>query len=760
MSVCAGKSGRVGLAAVLALALCVSGCSKDPEVQKQQHFSRGQDYLTQKKYNEAIIELRNAVQIDPRFGEARYTLAEAYSQIGDSENAFREYVRAADLLKDPKVQLKAGTLLLLGGHFDEAKARAEQVLAAEPANSAAHILRGNALAGMKDFDAAVEQMQQAIKTDPNAGLSYATLGNFELQRGHRADADAAYAKAIELAPTSAPAHVALGNYRLAVGEREPAEAAFLRALELEPQSVMALRSLVTLYLTSRELAKAEPILLRLVELSKDSTPGFVLADLYAATGRPGKAIDRLQLLQRNPADVVPAKLRLANIDYTAGRKAEGFADLEAAITAAPKAPQAYVMKARFLIAEQRLDEAVPVLQAAIKAAPDYPSAQFWLAQTYLRQRKIDEATRAFTETLTLSPKFVPAQIALSSLALQARDYPQAISYATQAVNAAPREPDARAALIRALLAQKSVERARAELATLQADFPDLAVTHVLRGAIDMMGKDSAAAERAFARALEIDPASYDALNGLVATQMASGNVEAAQARIDAAVAKAPADAMTLLIAARAQLAARNFPAAEASLRKAIEADPQRLEGYTMLGRLYASQRRLDEAVREFEEIAKRQPNSVSAHTAVATLQLALNRRAEAKARYQLVLDLDANAAVAANNLAWMQAEDGDNLDVALKLAQTAVARLPASAEVSDTLGYVYLKKGLYPLAIGAFQASLKLDPRNPIYHYHLGLSYARSGDTPQARQALDAALKLNPGFAGAEDARATLASLQ
>ena len=150
---------------------------------------------------------------------------------------------------------------------------------------------------------------------------------------------------------------------------------------------------------------------------------------------------------------------------------------------------------------------------------------------------------------------------------------------------------------------------------------------------------------------------------------------------------------------------------------------------------------------------------MGAHTAVATLQLVLNRRAEAKARYQRVLGIDPNAAVAANNLAWMQAEDGDNLDVALQHAQTAVARLPESAEVSDTLGFVYHAKGLYSQAISAFQTSIKLDPRNPIYHYHLGLSYARSGDAAQAKRSLSSALGLSPSFVVAGDARATLASL-
>jgi tetratricopeptide (TPR) repeat protein len=116
--------------------------------------------------------------------------------------------------------------------------------------------------------------------------------------------------------------------------------------------------------------------------------------------------------------------------------------------------------------------------------------------------------------------------------------------------------------------------------------------------------------------------------------------------------------------------------------------------------------------------------------------------------------------VAANNLAWMTAETGGNLDVALQLAQTATRRLPDHPAVQDTLGWIYYKKGLATLAVPPFEKSIEKDPKDPVYYYHLGLAYARSGDSPKARQALQQALKMAPNFRGAADARQVLASLK
>jgi tetratricopeptide (TPR) repeat protein len=182
--------------------------------------------------------------------------------------------------------------------------------------------------------------------------------------------------------------------------------------------------------------------------------------------------------------------------------------------------------------------------------------------------------------------------------------------------------------------------------------------------------------------------------------------------------------------------------------------------YGMLGQIYAAQRRLDEARREFEQGAQRQPKAVGPPTIVGMIYEIQANKAEARKWYEKALAIDANAAVAANNLAWLTAEEqGGNLDIALKLAQTAKSRLPDRPEVDDTLGWVYYKKDLATLAISSFQASIQKDAKNPLYHYHLGMAYMKNGDKDKARESLKQALSLNPKFEGAADAQKSLGTL-
>jgi len=131
----------------------------------------------------------------------------------------------------------------------------------------------------------------------------------------------------------------------------------------------------------------------------------------------------------------------------------------------------------------------------------------------------------------------------------------------------------------------------------------------------------------------------------------------------------------------------------------------------------------------------------------------------AQQRYERAVQLDPNAAVASNNLAWLYAQNGGNLDVALQLAQVAKRQLPNTPEVNDTLGFIYYKKDLASLAVPLLQASVEKDSSNPEYHYHLGLAYGKNGDKSKAAESLRRALSLKSDFAGAQDARTTLASL-
>ena len=71
----------------------------------------------------------------------------------------------------------------------------------------------------------------------------------------------------------------------------------------------------------------------------------------------------------------------------------------------------------------------------------------------------------------------------------------------------------------------------------------------------------------------------------------------------------------------------------------------------------------------------------------------------ARKYYTRVLQADPNFVVANANLAWVDAQEGKDLDVALGMAQKAKSLMPDQPSITDTLAWVMYKKGNYASAI-------------------------------------------------------------
>ena len=740
--------------------LTVTACTTDPQARKSAYLASGDEYAAAGKLPEAVLEYRNAVQQDPRAGDARAKLADAYLKTGDAGKALQEYVRAADLLpEDTEAHLKASQVLLLAGRYDDAKLWAERVLAKDPKNLQAQILLANSLAGLKDFDAAVAEIEEAIQLDPDRGATYTNLGSLELGRGQKEAAERAFKKAIELDGQSAAAHLGLANFYWASARWPAAEEELRKVVEIEPENVLAHRGLGNFYIATNRAPEAEPHLKKVRDLTKAPSAEFALADYYIGRNDEAAARAVLQSLAKGKETAPPAEVRLASLDRKGGQKDDAYQRLTRILEKDSTNLQALLTKTAFLANDGRLEEALSTVTLAVEKNQTSTAALFALGRVQTARRQPEAAIAAYEGVLRLNPRATDAKVALAQLHLSAGRSDQSLGLAQEVVKSQPQNAQARLTVVRGLLAKKDLIRAQAELDVLNKQFPDVAAVHYLSGVLAGLKRDEAGAKMRFARALELEPDSIEALGGLIGLDAAAGRGAEARARVDERLAKNPADPAILLLAARTYAATKDLKGTEEILRRAIQTNPTQLEPYGMLAQLYVSQRRLDEALVEFGELAKRNPKPVGALTISGMILQVQGKLKEAQERYDRALQFDPEAAVAANNLAWMYAESGENLDRALQLAQTAVRKLPDSPEITDTLGFVYYKKDLAQQAIQTLKPIVAKNPNNALYHYHLGLAYAKTGENADAKRHLTRALGLKADFEGAAEAKALLRSL-
>ena len=179
-----------------------------------------------------------------------------------------------------------------------------------------------------------------------------------------------------------------------------------------------------------------------------------------------------------------------------------------------------------------------------------------------------------------------------------------------------------------------------------------------------------------------------------------------------------------------------------------------------LANFYMRQKMLDKAKPAYITAVEKAPTSLAAHMALGMIYEGEKNYEKAKEHYLNVLKVNPNFAPAANNLAYIYAEKGGNIDEALNLAQKAKEQVPDDPHVSDTLGWIYYKKNIPSRAIVYLKEANEKVPDQPTVKYHLGMAYYKNGNADLAKKELEGALKLSSDFEGADVAKATLQGIK
>ena len=136
--------------ASLLFTLTIISCDRiSPESTKAKHLDAGRTYFEKEQYREALIEFKNAAQLDPNNADVHYRLALTHLKLGGNgnlQNAFTELSRTTELDRtNQDAQLKLGQLYLIGNEPAKARGQADIVLVTAPQNTEGLILRGRSL---------------------------------------------------------------------------------------------------------------------------------------------------------------------------------------------------------------------------------------------------------------------------------------------------------------------------------------------------------------------------------------------------------------------------------------------------------------------------------------------------------------------------------------------------------------------------------------------------------------------------------------
>ena len=439
--------------------------------------------------------------------------------------------------------------------------------------------------------------------------------------------------------------------------------------------------------------------------------------------------------------------RLVELLVRQGRKSDALRLAGQILRENPKDSEARSIRASLLVdtgGTKELLAAIAELESLVLRPGDSPNPvlHFDLGRAYWARGDSAKAEDQFREAAKIRSDYLLPRLYLAYLLLLKGDFDGADKAANEILQFDRGNVPARLLRARALAGLGRLEESHADLREVQKVDPDSADVVFQAGALQLIERHFKEAEETFRRLYQ--KSDYRGLGGLMEVYAAQKQYDRAIQWLQEELAKAPANAALRNSLAKMAVAGGKYDLAIATFKILIEQGPPSEDSYLRLGETYRLANNLERAAECFRRASKLAPSDPTAQLQVATTLEALGRRYEARDIYEKVLKLDPENLQALNNLAYVLADTGGNLDRALSLAQRAKQRMPQNFTVSDTLGWIYIKKNLNDSALGLFRDLVAKAPGKSTYRYHYAIALLQNGDKLAAKKELEAALQNKP----------------
>lgn len=669
----------IALLAVVTLTACGG-----PEERKAKYFARANEYIEAANYPKARVALRNVLKIDPKDAEAYYLFAQVEEKEKNWRNAVQLYQEAVRLVPD-----HTAALITLAKYYLEARLTehvveaANTVLKKDPHHPQASALKIAAQAVIEEAIPSVipkaEALAKEFPTEPDVAILLATLYSQQ------------------------------GRYR-------EAETTLKRALEAHPRDLDLLNNLNRILTQANNMAGAEAVMRRMVEVDPTSFDHRVrLARFYVGQGA------------QNRAESV----------------------LREAVVLDPNSEQRRLMLAEFFVNTKDVVSAEQALLDAAAQIPHSTHIQLGLGALYRKSGqdiKARERYALLVEEYKDKPVGLEAKVKLAEMDFVEGKQADAERQVQEVLKDNPRSSDGLILTGRMALARRNGKDAVQAFRTVLHDQPELATVHYLLGQAYQLTGDTNLAKDSLERAVALYPDQVDAKRSLAVLESKSGRYQQARARLDDLLKQRPDDVTALDMLMTLDLVTKNWQGAEQTLTRLRQVSTGNNSVALLAeGRFYEAQRRLSEARRAYERATALAPNEPEPLLSLVKVEVALGQALQSRTRLESllasrkdhpfahgllgeVLSLTQEHEEAARhyreaarlNPKWITPWlNWATLSLSLKKPDVAVQVLheglkanPDSEELHMLLASAYSDQGQIDLAMAAYEATLRLNPRN------------------------------------------------
>jgi tetratricopeptide (TPR) repeat protein len=755
---CARNSKSVAILAALVCSLAglsLVSCGKSTA----QYIDRGNQLFAAGKYDDAMLNYRNAIQKNPNSGEAYYRLGLAQLKQNQAVDAYQSFNHAVTL--DPrniraKVELGDLSLGIYSRDpkrpallYNQAKTMADQLLAPGGDRVEGLRLKGGLALVDNQPGAAVDIMREATRLAPDNAEVAGELAQSLLRDNQPEEAEKTARQTVDRHPQYNPGYEILYAIYGSQQNFEKAEALLKQWGANNPKDSSPVLRLAAFYYARKQPDDAEKTLSSLLDRQTQFPQADLLVgDFHAVIHNPQKALADYQRGElRDPSRKQVYQEREASTLATLGRRGEAIQAADAILAKDPKNQFARTLKVEVLEqmgGKENVTAAADLANDLAKESPTNARLQMLAGRASLARGNVNEAFAHLQRAAQDDPRSTTAQLDLARLELLRKNYAAVLDHANAALALRPNDNSARLFRVIGLTGTRSYAAAKTEAEQLAHDTKDAPQVEMQLGVIALGQGHYAEAEELFRKLYKEGSTDLEPLAGLVNTYEAEHMPDKALALMKQETEKSPdSKGKEALLVATAEAAGKN-DVALTQLQKMAAQNPTSPDVQIRIGQLQQKNGNLPAALQAFERAQQLGPNRRGVDALVATTQEQLGKKTEAIANYRKALAKFPDDPVVLNNLAFLVADTGGDTKEALQMVSTAIRKAPNLPQLRDTMAWIHIKGHNTAEALPILQGLIKNYPEDNTFRYHYAVALMQSGDRAGAKRQAETALSKKP----------------
>lgn len=770
---------------LLLVAATLSACGGKT---KEELYAEAVKELEKGNANGAIVLLKNAVEKDQNYFDARYRLAKAYMETGKFEQAEKELQKALRQNPSrPEIRIDLAKIYLATQKPDMAISEAQVFLKSHPASSEALEVLAVSHIRKNMLPEAEKYLKEALQEEPGRSSAKLELARLYLLSGRESEGNGILNEIIQSNPKNTGAYYLLASYAATKGNDIKAQEYYQKIYEINPADINAAFRVGLMYLGKGELEKAHGIAGELIGKFPRSPEGRRLKGMYLYAKKDyDQAITELQSslkIRQHPGTYY----YLGLCYYKRNELENALSQFRKVLDLAPSYQQARLLSSLILLQQKRVDDAINEAKRVIEDDDRNPAAHNILGNAYIAKGMVDEALKEFNRALELEPKLVDAHVKKGIVSLARGKTAEGEADLVTAVKVAPELLNSRYLLAAYYLRTNRNDKAISVLkeglrggkqdallynsmaaAAFSAKRENEGVSYLQKAreiAPDYFPpyfnlasyyagkKDNVRASGLLNEVLKRDGANLQALVGLGAIREAEGKNQEAFAYY--ARAKETRNPTGYLALASYHMRRKEPVKALAVADEALKANPGNAGLLELKGGLLSADKKYSEALKVYDELEKVAP-ARAVPLKIGALAASGNIP---KAVEQAQKIIDARPKSAAGHLVVASIyESQKDYDRAISAVKSGLAVEPGNLQAAAALGGLYEKKRDYGQAIAVYDGILKKSPKNVSVLFAKGSAFDQSGKKKEAVGVYRSVLKVSPNFVPALNNLAFLAA--